>query len=152
VGELSLARPELPEGLRDGHGLDASAQQLIEDGRPRGDSDYILASFSLLVAGDESVVLELLGGLEDLVDLGLVDALDVAELLLGGHDDAGDGAESAGFELGDVCRVDAVLLQLFDLDEVGLLDVLHALLHLLLHLLLLVLRLLLLLHGVSSQN
>jgi hypothetical protein len=98
------------------------------------------------------MILQFFGGLEYLIDLGLVDALDVAELLLCGHHYARNSAKATGLQLGDIGCVDSVLLQLFNLDEVGLLDVLQALflpvlLLLPFHLLLLVLGLLLLLHG-----
>ena len=43
------------------------------------------------------MILYLFGGLEYLIDLGLIDALDIDEFLLGGHDDAGNSAEAAGF-------------------------------------------------------
>jgi len=98
------------------------------------------------------MILYLFGGLEYLIDLGLIDALDIDEFLLGGHDDAGDGAKPTWLELGDICCIDAVLLQLLNLDEVGLLDLLVVGFDLFLDLLLLVLRFLFLLHGGGSQN
>ena len=98
------------------------------------------------------MILNLFGGFEYLIDLGLIDSLDIDEFLLGGHDDAGDGAKAIRFEFGDISCIDAVLLQFLDLDEVGLLDFLIVGFDFLLDLLLLVLRFLFLLHGRGSQN
>lgn len=98
------------------------------------------------------MIFQFFGGLEYFVDFGLVDALNVAELLLGGHDNAGNGAKATGLQLGDIGSVDAVLLQLLNLNEVDMLDLLIVLLDLPLDLLLLllVLRLLFLLHARAS--
>jgi hypothetical protein len=94
------------------------------------------------------MVLDLLDDLKDFVNFALIDALDVGELLLGSHHDAGNGAKPIGLEFGNVRSINSVLLQLLNLIEVGLfqLCLLKLLLFLHLHLLLLLRLLSLLLH------
>lgn len=98
------------------------------------------------------MIFKFFGGFQNLIDFGFVDSLDVAELLLRGHDNTGNGAKSAWFEFGDVCSIDSVFLQLLNFDEIGLLDVLKVVLDLFLNFLFLVLRFFFLLHGVFSQK
>lgn len=56
------------------------------------------------------MILQFLGGFENLVNLGLVDAFDVAKLLFCGHHYAGNGAEPTRLQLCNIGRVDSVLL------------------------------------------
>lgn len=56
------------------------------------------------------MVFYLFCGIENFIDFRFVDTFDVGEFLLSCHDDARDGTESAGFEFGYVCSVDAMLL------------------------------------------
>lgn len=41
------------------------------------------------------MIFKFFGGFQNLIDFGFVDSLDVAELLLRGHDNTGNGAKSA---------------------------------------------------------
>ena len=98
------------------------------------------------------MIFKFFGGFKNLIDFGFVNSLDVAQFLLRGHDNTGNGAKTASFEFGDVCSIDSVFLQLLNLDEIGLFDVFKVVLHLFLNFLFLVLRFFFLLHGVFSQR
>jgi hypothetical protein len=63
-----------------------------------------------IISRDESVILNFFGSFENLIYLALVDSLDIAQLLLGCHDNAGNRAKPTSFEFGDICSIDAVLL------------------------------------------
>lgn len=120
--ELSLAGPELPEGLGNGHGLDTTAKQCIQGRRSRGNLQNLLALFDYFVAGNKHRLFDLAGRLDELFNLSLVDALDVAQLLLGGHANARHCAHSRCLEFRNVGCVDALFLQFVDLGEVLLLE------------------------------
>ena len=67
------------------------------------------------------MVLNLADHIKDFINFGIVDTFDIDEFLLRGHDDAGDGTKSRGFKFANVSSIDAILLQLLNFIEIGLL-------------------------------
>lgn len=63
------------------------------------------------------MIFKFFGSLKNFFNFSLVDTLDVAEILFGGHDDTGDGTVASTFEFGDIGSIDAALLELFDFEE-----------------------------------
>ena len=79
------------------------------------------------------MILNLPDHIEDFVNFSVVDAFDIDQLLLGRHDDAGNGAKSRGFKFANVSSIDAILLQLLNFIEIGLLELCIFEIFLLLH-------------------
>ena len=145
VGQLGLPSPELTEDLQedkreiksvkprvksgstnlsDGHGLQASAEQLVELPRAGADPEDVPPVDGVLESRLEAGVAaaDLHHGLLHLVHLGLRQTLDGTEPLLGHHLDPSHGADPSSLQLLDVGHVDAVALEQLDvLEEIFLL-------------------------------
>ncbi len=85
------------------------------------------------------MILNLFSSFKNLINFGLIDPLDISELLFGSHDNAGYGAKPISFQLRNICDIDPVFLQLLNLNEVCLLQLNLLLFLFLLNFLLLVL-------------
>jgi hypothetical protein len=80
VAELRLARPELPEHLGDGPRLDPALEELVELGSPRRHRHQGLAVLESVGGRLEVHGNHRLDDFLELEDLGLGDALDIAQL------------------------------------------------------------------------
>ena len=120
---MSLPCPELAESLSDGHCLDPTSQQFIEQWGSCGDLDHIFSLDGHLISRHEAVVFYLPDHLQDFIDFSLIDSFDICELFLGSHDDARDGAKTTGFKFGDIRSIDPIFLKLLNLVEVSLLQI-----------------------------
>lgn len=115
--QLRLPRPKLPKRLRNRHRLNPPTKQTIQYWRSRRNLHNILPFLHHFIPRNKHTFFDFPRSFDNFIDFGFVDAFYVAELFAGGHADASDGAETGGFELGDVGGVDALLLEFVDLGE-----------------------------------
>mmetsp|Transcript_51763 Transcript_51763/g.129968 ORF Transcript_51763/g.129968 Transcript_51763/m.129968 type:complete len:201 (+) Transcript_51763:163-765(+) len=112
---LCLAGSVFSEELCDAHALDASAQQLVEVvGARRHLEDSVALRHQDRPAHERIARLQLAGRLQNLVDFGVAESLDLRQFLAGALDDTHDGRVAGALQLVDVGHVDAHLLQLLN--------------------------------------